>query len=510
MNNSIMNYMNNSIMNYMNSIIKNVMRRLYLLLVCVPLIACSSTPEDVPTYPESLRTCVNTLVDFKQQVALQQVKDAQVLWSPIYPHLAFDRFSLSLVNELNTPANRRLWLNYVAGKATEQRKIEYQNLPDKQRIDKQALDVCASELAQDSLTDDAFWQTLQRSPPVYPSDYQSWQRVVGIYPVTSLFLKPMIRTEQLRIRLAYEQTAASNAITYAVAPKSEIRAKTPIGPYYPEAPLWMRQAREANDFSWPLLTDEQSSELLRFFAPHWQIETESNDDRPGKVSYDNDGKAWVDTLRPVLYSYSSYTRFQGQILPQFNYVIWFANRPATSGFDLYAGQFDAVQIRLTLDEHGKPYIIDSIHSCGCYHMVLSLNPALIFADRDPDTEPPITLQGGRNMHPEEPITVTLGANDHMVKGMSWQALGEHRSLTLLPYRQLRNLPLQSGNTKSLFDQEGMLEESERSERWFLWPFGVKSPGAMRQVGHHATAFIGERHFDDVDIFESLFLPINSN
>jgi hypothetical protein len=499
----------------MKSIMKYVMRRLCLLLVCVPLIGCTSTPEDVPTYPESLQICVNTLVDFKQQVAQQEVKDAQVLWSPSYPHLAFDRFSLSLVNELNTPVNRRLWLSYVAGLATEQRHIEYQNLPDKQRInaqiiDEQALDACASELAQGSLTDDTFWQTLQRSPPVYPSDYQSWQRVVGIYPVTTLFLKPMIRTEQLRIRLEYEQIAASNAITYAVAPKSEIRDKTPIGPYYPEVPLWMRQAREANDFSWPLLTDEQSTELLRFFAPHWQIETESNDDIPGQVRYGNDGKAWVDTLSPVLYSYPSYTRFQGQILPQLNYVIWFANRPATSSFDLYAGEFDAVLIRLTLDEHGQPYIIDSIHSCGCYHMVFSLNPALLFADRDQDTEPPITLQVGRNMHPEEPITVTLGAGDHMVKGMGWQALGEHSSLTLLPYRQLRSLPLQSGNTKNLFDQEGMLPESKRSERWFLWPFGVKSPGAMRQVGHHATAFIGERHFDDVAIFDSLFLPRNSN
>lgn len=487
-------------------IMKNVMGRLYLLFICVPLFACTSLPKDIPTYPETLQGCVNTLIDFKQQVALQQVKDAQVFWSPSYPHLAFDRFSLSLVDELHTPASRSMWLGYVTDKAIEQRHIEYQNLTEKQGIDEQALDVCASQLAQDNLTDEAFWQTLQRSPPVYPSDYQTWQRVVGIYPVTKLFLKPMIRSEQLRIRLEYEQLAASNAITYAVTPKSELRAKTPTGPYYPEIPLWMRQAREASDLAWPLLTDEQSAELLRFFAPHWQIETESDDDRPGKVSYDRDGEAWVDTLSPVLYSYLSYTRFQGHILPQLNYVIWFANRPATSSFDLYAGQFDAVMIRLTLDEHGQPYIIDSIHSCGCYHMVFSLNPALVFADRDPDTEPPITLQVGRNMHPEEPITVTLGAVDHMVKGLRWQALGEHSTLTLLPYRQLRNLPLQSGHTKSLFDQEGMLPKSERSERWFLWPFGVKSPGAMRQVGHHATAFIGERHFDDVFIFESLFLP----
>jgi hypothetical protein len=34
--------------------------------------------------------------------------------------------------------------------------------------------------------------------------------------------------------------------------------------------------------------------------------------------------------------------------------------------------------------------------------------------------------------------------------------------------------------------------------------GIASAGQMRQWGHHATAFVGRRHFDDPDLFERYF------
>jgi hypothetical protein len=39
----------------------------------------------------------------------------------------------------------------------------------------------------------------------------------------------------------------------------------------------------------------------------------------------------------------------------------------------------------------------------------------------------------------------------------------------------------------------------------FWPMGIKNAGAMRQAGRQATAFVGRRHFDDPDLFESRFL-----
>jgi len=46
--------------------------------------------------------------------------------------------------------------------------------------------------------------------------------------------------------------------------------------------------------------------------------------------------------------------------------------------------------------------------------------------------------------------------------------------------------------------------TQRAERFFFWPMGIASAGAMRQWGRHATAFVGRRHFDDAQLLERRF------
>jgi hypothetical protein len=46
--------------------------------------------------------------------------------------------------------------------------------------------------------------------------------------------------------------------------------------------------------------------------------------------------------------------------------------------------------------------------------------------------------------------------------------------------------------------------TERGERWLFWPMGIREPGAMRQWGRHATAFVGRRHFDDPGLLARYF------
>ena len=72
------------------------------------------------------------------------------------------------------------------------------------------------------------------------------------------------------------------------------------------------------------------------------------------------------------------------------------------------------------------------------------------------------------------------------------------------YHALRALPLPNGGHRSLYGPDGIVPGTERGERWLLWPMGVPEPGAMRQWGHHATAFVGRRHFDDPDLIERYF------
>jgi hypothetical protein len=52
--------------------------------------------------------------------------------------------------------------------------------------------------------------------------------------------------------------------------------------------------------------------------------------------------------------------------------------------------------------------------------------------------------------------------------------------------------------------DGIVQGSERGERVYFWPMGIREPGAMRIWGRHATAFVGKRHFDDPDLLEKYF------
>jgi hypothetical protein len=79
---------------------------------------------------------------------------------------------------------------------------------------------------------------------------------------------------------------------------------------------------------------------------------------------------------------------------------------------------------------------------------------------------------------------------------------------LRPADDLRTLPQEGGTgRRSLYGPDGFVAGTERGERFLFWPMGIASPGAMRQWGHHATAFVGRRHFDDADLIEARFARV---
>ncbi|WP_064609428.1 hypothetical protein [Photobacterium sp. J15] len=478
------------------------MQRVLLPFICLLLVSCASQPVNTFSYPAKLETCLNRLTNFKQQVQQQGVQDAQLHWNTQYPHLSFDRFSIAMLTQIQSTEDKSRWLDYVSGQAAIQRKVEYQNLPDKSNIDFEIQEKCAEQLATHNKNNALFWLQIKQSPPKIPSGYQSWQRVVGLYPISKLFAAPAIESEKTRIALDFINPVHDYSISYRNTDIPTLNAST--------IHSWFRQALDKSDAEWPLLGKSQLAELQKYYAPEFIIETASNDDKPGQVAFLADGKPGVNISQPTLYLDHSYTRFHGRTLLQLHYSLWFPNRTAKSKFDPYAGKFDAVLVRLTLDHQGQPLILDSIHHCGCYHMVFALNPSLKFVPKQADTESPVTWYVYRNKTTNS-LRITLSHGEHMIKDVNWGDNNpQARSLTLQSYDQLRSLPQNGSSYKSLFDQHGMLPDSRRSERFYLWPFGVKSPGAMRQYGQHATAFIGERHFDEPYVLERLFLPPSVN
>jgi len=234
---------------------------------------------------------------------------------------------------------------------------------------------------------------------------------------------------------------------------------------------------------------------------------------PGRVSLDASGAANIDIARPSIYTRLTYTPVGGRQLIQLLYTIWFSERPARSSFDIYAGQLDGVTVRLTLTDNGQPAVIDSIHPCGCYHLFFHTSHAKPLAKPEhlgPNDEwrfMPITELALPDESLPARLHVSISSAEHYIDRIAFEPTPRREVILaeILPEDTLTSLPLgHLPERRSLYRPDGIVPGTDRKERWILWPMGIRSAGAMRQYGTHATAFVGRRHFDDGDIIDSRF------
>lgn len=161
---------------------------------------------------------------------------------------------------------------------------------------------------------------------------------------------------------------------------------------------------------------------------------------------------------------------------------------------------------MTLGPDGEPWLYDAIHHCGCYHKFFP-SRRLRLRKGLPTSyfEPPLLPQPA----PERrPLVLRIAHHTHFIQRLYHDEAQTVFSSSAQPmewkdYNQLRSLP-SDGGSRSLFGPHGLIAGTERTERFLLWPMGIRSPGAMRQWGRHPTAFVGRRHFDDAFLIESLF------
>lgn len=462
--------------------------RILLLLSAILFAGCSAAPPQA-MFKGNLSQCEVMLRDFYLDVEKHRDFSLPYHQDQRFPHLAFDRFSASLTSELTDVPSRAQWLAYVSEKGKHQLATAIALTPSSSP---QSLLTCQQALSEQSMENGRMWRALAEQPPQVATAYQHWKRVAGIYPVARLVAKGQIENEQARIK---DQSGRELAAPFTYGDvSSQQMSSVRIAAIF-------NNAKQYSSLNWPLLTSPESDALLDHYSPLFDVETLSADDLPGALALDSRGNPFIDTTQPSLYRDLSYTRFNGAILPQLNYTLWFPARTAKGDFDPYAGPFDAVKIRITFDEKGAPFILDTIHQCGCYHMVYALNPTLTFIQRDDEMPIQNTLPPPS---PQETFLISLTAGEHMISDIA-VTNNTSTDIALVPQSALSIMTLKTpaGVTKSPFGDEGILKQSARGERWFLWPFGVRSPGAMRQDGHHAIAFIGERHFDDAFLFEQL-------
>jgi hypothetical protein len=193
------------------------------------------------------------------------------------------------------------------------------------------------------------------------------------------------------------------------------------------------------------------------------------------------------------------------VLLQFIYQIWLPAREKTGLLDLYGGPLDSVIWRVTLSPEGTPIAFDSIHGCGCYYMLFPGQGYQAIPPQD-GAEPVLSPKAISMLSPYQRVLLHLQSRTHYLQQVSLVNKASDRktfSYQFIELDGLRSLPMPDGTRRSLYGEDGILDASARTERFLLWPYGVASPGAMRQWGTHAIAFVGKRHFDDPFLIEHL-------
>ncbi|MEO8766799.1 MAG: hypothetical protein ABI363_00400 [Nitrosospira sp.] len=427
--------------------------------------------------------------------------------SPVrgFPYLRTTRLLASFRNELTEPAEWSTWLGHMADLDAQGRALELRNLPTllvagrhKDTL-RDELNNCRKRLIAADLTQPERLVRLRNIAHVQ-DDYITWWQVLGLYPLTA----PVIAA---RISAWHNETRNTFAIPLASLPVAgRLMRWAPSTAASRIKPLNARQAseillRSLDPLGIPVPTATDLDQLFNTFAPVWEVDVVDENDRIGMLRWGNG--PMLDVTHPTLYRKVSHTRFGDQVLLQLNYIVWFPARP---GNDIYAGRLDGINWRITLGPDGEPWIYDAIHNCGCYHQFFPSHrlrlrddlPAFYF-------EPPLLTQPSPE---QQPLVLRIAHHTHFIQRLyhdeSTAGLSpEAQPLTWEEYDVLRSLPGDQGY-RSLFGAHGLIAGTERTERFLLWPMGVRSPGAMRQWGRHATAFVGRRHFDDAFLIESLF------
>jgi len=490
-----------------------------ILIAFITLIFCSACApigykKFNNLYHFSSAQCNDTWQSFADRVDRNESYDAQTYPLPHFPYLRVNRFFASFNFQSFSSEQKKQWLAEVYELGKEAIRVEWQNSGHSYAYDEEVIalsqiETCIKDKIAKLITDDEFWFQLESETNV-PDNYINWRQWLGLYPL----FKPIIGWQVNKLNTVFKTEFGQ------YLPKKTwryYRAKQTKSQSHNEMQNIMTKARERSALGLFQVNKQEQQTLFEYFAPHFEIETSGFYDKPGAVVWHNK-HLQVRHDKPTTYTLMQHTRFDGKILLQLVYVIWFSERPKKSWLDIYGGQLDGLMWRVTLDEDATPLLFDSVHPCGCYYKLYPNKTKLKFTGLLEDEESvvilPFTPEPKTNQQTNNsPPLISLNSQHHYVVNIRNAITKDikttiQRDYELLPYNGLRALTLNSSTvdkaTRSIFSTTGLIDKTQRLERFLLWMTGVRSPGAMRQWGNHATAFSSRRHFDDPDFLNQYF------
>ena len=355
----------------------------------------------------------------------------------------------------------------------------------------QALERCRNRAVDALLANPAALQALAEEP--VPDGYSDLQRLFGAYPLA----RPFLRAGAARWR-----SRERAAIARGAPPPTLVQAPAGEGLSPAEVARILAALRAGHPLAWPVADAAALARLGPAFAPEFATDRDAPEARIGRLS-GRDGRPVVDTSEPVAYLDATLVRWGDHVLLQLAYTVWFTERPRSGLLDPYGGAVDGLVLRVTLGDDGRPLLWESIHPCGCYYTVfLPEDRPLRYDAPAGGLEAALALPGpaaqGRVRLQHTPGT-------HYARGLvGARPAGAARRVVyaLRPYAEL----LARGPERPPFDRHGILAGTQRLERLFLWPSGIRSPGAMRSAGRQATAFLGRRRFERSELLGGRLRP----
>ncbi len=456
-----------------------------------------------------IRDCARSFEELDAVVARAGVTDIAARRVSGFPYLRVDRFTAAFGDSAISDAPvRAAWIDRMRDLDAAGRRVEIANLPapevdglgpgGREQLLSRTQQCAALMLSADLRSETAVELLAQRA--VVKDDYSVTKRIFGLYAITRLPFYGGVTNWQ------EEAAQTMLAARRGEPPRHPVVRYVPPGvPAYSREQVADLLARAAsNPMGLPELSEQQRERLFATYAPVLEIETSGDFDRIGRLFWSDSEAPAVDVSRPTVYRRLAFTRYEGRTLVQQVYVAWMPARPKDGATDLLGGQLDGIVWRVTLAPDGAPVLFDSIHPCGCYHTFFPTprveplpSPRRTLEWAFTPAALPAIREGSR-------VIISAETRTHYLRNV-WPAdQAEGTEYSFADYDELRTLPLPGGGTRSAFGPNGLVPGTERGERYLFWPMGIASAGAMRQSGTQATAFVGRRHFDDVDLIELRF------
>jgi hypothetical protein len=495
----------------MGSAQKPLLRYIFLFFALTLLWAgCAMVPQPTRSIHTGQSGAIGGCADFFASLD-QETEEAGVLDPGAfrvrdYPYLRVNRFIASFHDAVDEKAAFADWVDRMQVIDQDARKFEIANLPDSavaslDSVNQRAglyreVETCGGILKAADFQNVNNQVKLRKSVSV-PADYIPLRRVLGLYPLTRWFVSHGVSKWHTEVHK-----------TFSVEPPAQWKTirYSPAKPFNVSGPRQIVRPKKRDALGIPVYSPKELATLFRIWAPVWEIQFRGDYDRIGTPVWTGNGVLKVDISRPLTYTLLSFTRFGKDILTQLNYIIWFPSRPKEGALDIYGGLIDGLNYRVTLDSAGEAILYETIHNCGCYYKAYPTH-RLQSLEKIDYAEPPLILEAPDINPTKNVMTVAMESRTHFVQHL-YPSRRESQAVrtfySFADYNRLRSLPYKRDRRKSMFDQSSIVPESDRLERFILWITGVYSPGAMRQWGRHAVAFVGERDFDDPFYMDNMF------